>query len=143
MEETLNTGLIESRSRVLEELFAKTAFKDSLRLFLKSIDPHGSTQLVRTVLGTDIEVPLAVAGALPAIANCFIKAGMELIVQVREKFPPEVLGGFVESLLDEIDKETLARLMAQGRALGKDLAPVFLAAWKALEDKVAQAGENT
>jgi hypothetical protein len=143
MEETTNTGLIESRSRVLEELFTKTAFKDSLRLFLKSIDPDSSAQLVRTLLGTDIEVPMAVVGALPAIANCFIKAGMELIMQVREKFQPVLLAGFVESLLDEIDKETLAILMAEGRALGNDLAPVFLAAWKVLEDKTVQAGENT
>ncbi len=138
MEETTNTGLIESRSRVLEELFAKTAFKDSLRLFLKSIDPDSSPQLVRTLLGTDIEVPLAVVGALPAIANCFIKAGMELVVQVRGKFPPPLLAGFVESLLQDIDKDTLARLITEIRDLGKDLEPVFLVALRAMEGKSVQ-----
>jgi hypothetical protein len=138
MEESTNTGLIESRSRVLEELFAKTAFKDSLRLFLKSIDPDSSPQLVRTLLGTDIEVPLAVVGALPAIANCFIKAGMELIVQVRGKFPTPLLSGFVESLLQDIDNETLVRLITEIRDLVKDLEPVFQAALRAMEEKSVQ-----
>ncbi len=143
MEERSNIGFIETRSRIIGELLEKTAFKDSLRLFLKNIDPNSSAELVRTLLGKDIEVPLALAGALPVIANCFIKAGHELIVQVRDKFSPALLAGFVESLLDEIDKETLARLIAESRALGNDLAPVFLAAWKVIEDKTAQAGEDT
>jgi hypothetical protein len=142
MTEHTDKGIIETKSRVLDEILSKTAFKDSLRLFLKNIDPNSCAELVRTLLGKDIEVPLAFTGALPVLANCLIKAGHELIVQVREKFPPALLAGFVESLLDEIDKETLARLIAESRALGNDLAPVFLAAWKVIEDKTAQAGEN-
>ncbi|MGO9146939.1 MAG: hypothetical protein ACLQDF_11280 [Desulfomonilia bacterium] len=142
MEENTNTGLIESRSRVLEELLAKTTFKDSLRLFLKSIDPESSPHLVRTMLGTDIEVPLAVAGALPVLANCFIKAGHELIVQVREKFPPPLLASFVESLLDEIDKETLANLIVEAKELKNDLAPLFFAVWKVIQDQAARKEED-
>ena len=91
MEERSNMGFIETRSRIIDELLEKTAFKDSLRLFLKNIDPNSCAELVRTLLGKDIEVPLALAGALPVIANCFIKAGHELIVQVRDKFSPELL----------------------------------------------------
>jgi hypothetical protein len=143
MEERSNMGFIETRSRVLDELLEKTAFKDSLRLFLKNIDPNSCAELVRTLLGKDIEVPLALAGAVPVIANCLIKAGHELIVQVRDKFSPELLASFVESLLDEIDKDTLARLITESRALGSDLAPVFLAAWKVIEVKTARPGENT
>jgi hypothetical protein len=142
MEKRPNMGFIETRNRIMDELLEKTAFKDSLRLFLKNIDPDSCAELVRTLLGKDIEVPLAFAGALPVIANCFIKAGHELIVQVREKFSPALLASFVESLLDEIDKDTLAHLIAESRALGNDLAPVFLAARKLIVDKTAQAGEN-
>jgi hypothetical protein len=143
MEERSNMGFIETRSRIIDELLEKTAFKDSLRHFLKNIDPNSCAELVRTLLGKDIEVPLALAGALPVIANCFIKAGHELIVQVRDKFSPELLTSFVESLLDEIDKDTLARLIAESRALGNDLAPVFQAALNAIKDKTAQAGEDS
>jgi hypothetical protein len=142
MEEKSYMGYIETRSRILDELLEKTAFKDNLRLFLKNIDPNSCAQLVRTLLGKDIEVPLALTGALPVFANCFIKAGYELITQLREMFPPPLLASFVDSLLDEIDKDTLARLIAESRALGNDLAPVFLAAWKVIEHKTAQAGEK-
>jgi hypothetical protein len=134
MENNTNTGFIETKSRILDELLAKTAFKESLRLFLKNIDPKSAPQLVRTLLGRDIEVPLAIVGALPAIANCFIKALDELITQVRDKFPPPLLASFVESLLEEIDKETLVRLINETKDLGKDLAPVFQSAWKSVED---------
>ena len=142
MEENTNTGIIESRSKVMEELLTKTAFKDSLRLFLKNIDPEASPQLVRTLLGTDIEVPLAIVGSLPAIANGFIRAGMELVVQVRGKFPPPLLASFVESLFQDIDKETLAGLIREIKDLGKDLAPVFQAALKAIDEKSVQDKEG-
>ena len=33
-------------------------------------------------------------------------------------------------------------LIAESRALGNDLAPVFLAAWKVIEHKTAQSGED-
>jgi hypothetical protein len=142
MEERSNMGYLETRSRIMEELLEKTAFKDSLRLFLKNIDPEDTARLVRILLGTDIEVPLAVTGALPVLANSLIRAGHELVVQVRDKFSPELLAGFAESLLEEIDKETLASLINDGRALGKDLAPVFQAAWKVVEDKAFKARED-
>ena len=138
MEEHANRGFIEARANVLGELLDKTAFKDSLRLFLKNIDPETSPHLVRTLLGRDIEVPLAVAGALPALANAVIKAVCELIVQVREKFPAPMLASFVESLLSDIDKEDLARLIREINDLGNDLGPVFRSAWKAVQDKAEQ-----
>jgi hypothetical protein len=94
------------------------------------------------MLGTDIEVPLAMVGALPAIANCFIKAGMELVVQVRGKFPPPLLASFVESLFQDIDKETLAGLIKEIKDLGKDLAPVFQTALKAIDEKSVQDKEG-
>jgi hypothetical protein len=142
MEENTNTGFIESRSRVMEELLTKTAFKDSLRLFLKNINPDASPQLVRTLLGTDIEVPLSVVGSLPAAANCFIKAGMELVVQVRGKFSPPLLASFVESLLEDVDKETLACLITEIKDLVKDLAPAFQSFLKAMEGKPAQGKDG-
>ncbi len=134
MTEHAGRGIIESKSRIIEELLEKTAFKDSLRLFLRNIDPENSPQLVRTILGKDVEVPLALVGVLPAIANCIIRAVEELIIQVNEKFPPPLLAGFVESLLEEIDKEALERAIANAKVLADDLAPVFKEAWKAIEN---------
>ena len=135
MTEHTGRGVIESQSRIISELLEKTAFKEGLRLFLRNIDPENSPQLVRTILGKDVEVPLALMGALPSIANCLIRAIEELIIQVSEKFPPPLLAGFMESLLEEIDKEALARTITNAKGLAEDLAPVFQAAWKAIEER--------
>ena len=139
MEEHANRGFIEAKANVLGELLDKTAFKDGLRLFLKNIDAENSTMLVRTLLGRDIEVPLAVMGALPSLANAFIRAACELIVQVREKFPAPLLASFVESLLSDLDKDDLAQLVAEVNDLAADIGPVFKAAWKSVQDKAGQA----
>ncbi len=143
MDEAANTGLIEGRTRVAEELLASASFKDSLRLFLRNIDPEAGPGLVRTILGKDPEVPLAVTGALPVIANCFIKIAAELVVQVRRTYPPPLLAGMVESLLEDVDRQTLACLIHDLRDLGSDLAPVFGAFAKAVEEQALRGKEGT
>jgi hypothetical protein len=128
-------GIIESQSRILEDLLEKTAFKDGLRHILNNIDPENSPQLVRAFLGKDIEVTLALMAALPALANAVILALDELLSQVREKFPPALLNHFVQSLLEDIDRETLARVMTGTKELGDQLSPVFKAAWEAAQEQ--------
>jgi hypothetical protein len=135
MAEYTRRGIIESQSRILEDLLEKTAFKDGLRHFLNNIDPENSPNLIRTLMGKDIEVTLALMAALPALANAIILALDELISQVREKFPPALLADFTKSLLDDIDKEALARVMTGGKELGDQLSPVFKAAGKAAHEQ--------
>jgi hypothetical protein len=135
MAEYEGRGIIDSQSRILGELLEKTAFKDGLRHFLRNIDPENSPNLVRTFLGKDIEVALALMRALPALANAVILALDELISQVREKFPPALLAAFVQSLLEDIDRESLARVMKEAKDLGEDLSPVFEAVWKASDEQ--------
>lgn len=137
MEESPSRGFIETKAGVLGELMDKTAFKDGMRLFLKNIDPENSPMLVRTLLARDIEVPLAVVGALPALANAVVKAACELLAQVRGKFPAPLLVSFAESLLADIDKDDLARLLSELNDLARELGPAFIAAWKAVQDKTA------
>lgn len=143
MDEAANTGLIEGRTRMAEELLASTTFKDSLRLFLRNIDPEGGPELVRTLLGKDVEVPLAVMSTLPAVVNCLIRMAMELVVQVRGTYPPPLLAGMVESLLEDVDRETLACLVSQVRDLGKDLAPVLNAFSQAVREQSREGKERT
>jgi hypothetical protein len=140
MDERQDMGMIENRRRMVEELLARTTFKDSLRLFLKDIDPEAGPGLIRTIMGKDIEVPLAVVSTLPAIANFLIKAGMELAVQVRSKYPAPMLAGMVEALLQDVDKETLANLITEIGALGRDLAPALKGFTQGLE---AQGKEHS
>lgn len=138
MDERPYAGFIDTRTRILEEILSKTTFKDSLRLFLKNIDPDSSPELVRTLLGKDIEVPLALMAAMAPIANCLIKGVCELIVQIREKFPSPLLAGFVESLLDDIDTETLSRIIKEAGELWVELEPAFHAAWIRTQGTLSQ-----
>lgn len=117
-------GLTDMGSRILDKLLSKTAFKDDLRALLRNIDPENSPLLVRTLLEKDPEVPLAIVCALPAIANCFIKAAEELLTRIQSQYPPALLQGFVRSLMQEVDRESLARVAARAKQLGEDLSPV-------------------
>ena len=135
-------GIIDSKRRIIEELLEKTAFKDSLRLFLRNIDPENTPQLIRSLLSKDIEVTLALMSSLPALANVVILALDELISQVREKFTPALLNDFVESLLDDIDRESLAHLMKGSKELSDQLSPVFKALWKAVDEQSKEGNRN-
>jgi len=118
-------GMIETRRMALEGLLASPTFKESLRLFLKDIDPESGPALIRTLLGKDVEVPLAVVGTIPVLANILIRTAMELVLQVRSKYPAPLLASMADSLLQDVDKETLAGLMKELRGLGRDLAPAW------------------
>ena len=59
MERTERIGMMEGRISASRELLSSTTFKDGLRLFLKDIDPESGPELVRTLMGTDTEVPMA------------------------------------------------------------------------------------
>jgi len=138
MAEHEGRGIIDAQSRILEELLDKTAFKDGLRHFLRNIDPENSPKLVRAFLGKDIEVTLALVAALPELINALILALDELISQVREKFPPALLKDFVQSLLDDIDREALSRVMTGTKELGDQLTPVFREALKAAHEQTKE-----
>ncbi len=137
-----NRGIIDAGSRVLEQVMAKPAFKDDLRALLNNIDPENSPRLIRTMLGRDIEVPLAVMSALPGIANILIRMADELIRQVYDKFPDPLLQGFAESLLAEIDHEALARTVEGMQQLGRDLTPVFQEMLKKMETRQVRTAKG-
>jgi hypothetical protein len=111
------------------ELLKKPGFKDDIRDVLKSIDPDAGRALVKTILWQDIEFTLGVLGALPTIANTLIRTLDELLLQVNEKFSLELLQGFLGSMLEDIDKETLRRAILNLRPLIEGLAPIFQRVW--------------
>ncbi|HHO77372.1 MAG TPA: hypothetical protein ENN05_13225 [Deltaproteobacteria bacterium] len=142
MDETSNITMIERNRRIAEELLASTTFKDSLRLFLKNIDPEAAPALVRTLMGKDVEIPMAVISTLPVITNCLIKMAMEIVIQVRGKYPAPLLSSMTESLLEDVDRETLICLIKEIRGLGNDLAPAFNAFSQAIEEQSSKGKER-
>lgn len=123
-----------NRGTLAEELLASTTFKDSLRMLLKHIDPESGPELVRTLLGKDPEVPMALLSVLPILANTFIRSALEFVSLLRSIYPSQLLAGMVESLLQDVDREALVSLIREARALGSELAPVLDAFARAVED---------
>ncbi len=125
----------EEKSRIaannlLSEILKKPGFKDDVRDVLKSIDPDAGRELVKTFLWQDLEFSLGLIGGLPAIANTIIRAFDELLIQVNEKYPLELLKGFADSLIKDTDTESLGRALKNSRPVIEALAPILKKAWQ-------------
>jgi hypothetical protein len=126
-------------SSLLKELLKKPGFKDDVRDILNSIDPQAGRELIKAFMWQDIEFSMGLMGGLPAIANTLIRAADELLLQVNGKFSIELLQGFTDSLLNEIDKGSLIRALRNARPIIDALSPLFRKAWQ--ETKAEEGGE--
>ncbi len=116
-----NKGVIDLTDRVLKELLKKPGFKENVRTVLQNIDPESSRRLVRTMMWQDPEFFLGVLGAVPSIANSLVQCVDELLIQLNEKFSPQLLHDFMKSIVLSLDKETLENIVRNGKLLGTQL----------------------
>jgi hypothetical protein len=126
-----NSQRAETPGNLLENLIVSPIFKDDMRAVLRSLDgPDTGRDLVRTFLWQDLEFSLGLLSGLPILANVLIRAFDEALLQVDDKFSPELLGSFVGSLLEDIDKPALARALRRLGPVIENLAPRFRKAWQ-------------
>lgn len=116
-----NKGVIDLTDRVLKELLKKPGFKEGVRTVLQNIDPESGRRLVRTMMWQDMEFFLGVLGAVPSIANSLIQCVDELLIQLNEKFSPQLLHDFMKSIVLSLDKETLESIVRNGKVLTTQL----------------------
>jgi hypothetical protein len=102
-----NRGIVDATNRILKVLLKRPAFKENVRSLLNGVDPDNARELARTILWEDPEIVLSLMGALPSLANSMIRFLDEIILQVREKFPPELLHAFLEEIMEEFDGESI------------------------------------
>lgn len=105
-------GWCEAASRVLGPLLASQQVKARIRVVLQHVDPDYAPVLVRTLLRTDPELPLAALSALPRLANAAIEGVAEL-GRALGAYPPALLGSIVAGLVAELRPRPL------GEALGR------------------------
>jgi hypothetical protein len=105
-----NKGIIDATNRILRVLLKKPAFKNNIRSVLNSVDPDNARDLARTIIWEDPEIILSLVGAVPALANSIIKFLDEVILQVMEKFPPELLHDFLETIIQDVDRDAIKRI---------------------------------
>ncbi len=126
-------GVIDLADRLMRHRLENPDFKDNLREVLNNLDPEAARGLARGLLWTDMEVILGLLGSLPRIVNAGIVLADEMLLQVDEKFPSELLKGFLQAVLAEVDAETLKRVVSGLTQLSGELVPV-------LEEFMAGAG---
>lgn len=133
METPQTQGLVKMTGTVAERLIESPNFKENIKALLRNIDPEESPELARTLLWKDPELTLAMLGALPVILNTLIRFVDETLKEVNDKFSPELLRGFMQSLADDIDKDAMRRIIQNGSVMYAALAPVFIELWREIE----------
>jgi len=103
-------GIIDGANRILKVLLKRPVVKNNIRAVLGNIDSDNARELARTILWEDPEIVLSLMGAVPALANVLIWFLDEVIFQVREKFPPELLREFIGAVLQDVDREAITRI---------------------------------
>ena len=101
-------GLIETTGRLLGEVLKTPFLKSILRQTLNEIDPKSAPKLVRTIMFEDIEVVLAVAGAIPPIVNTVVEVLKE-IGDTLPNVPLGMLGMAAPGLIEDIDIKGLVQ----------------------------------
>jgi hypothetical protein len=130
---------LDTASTFLRELLQKPVIKDDVRAVLKSIDgPDTGRKMVQTFLWQDMEFSLGLTSGVPIIANALIRMFDEILVQLGDKFSPELLNSFISSLLDDIDTATLGQAIKRMRPILDNIAPLFIALWQ----EVVKEGEK-
>ena len=105
-----NRGIIDATNRIMRVLLKSPAFKSNVRSVLNSIDPDNARELARTIIWEDPELTLSLIGAVPSLANSIIRFLDEVILQVREKFSPELIHDFLGAIMRDVDRETIKRI---------------------------------
>jgi len=142
MTDPTDKGLIDAVDRVLSQLLQSVAVKNGIRITLNNLDPAAARRLVRTILWQDAEFGLSLMAAAPALGNALIYLVDELTDQINDKYPPEMLADYLETVLSEIDRDALDRARQKAAAMITSLTPVIE---KTLLDPggAAAAGQRT
>jgi hypothetical protein len=101
-------GWIEAAARLVQAVIKSGRAQENLQVILGSIDPDAGSKLVKALLYTDLQLPLAVVGALPDATNVAIEVGTSLIKEIAAH-PVELVDQVTRSLLARVRVRTLGR----------------------------------
>lgn len=110
------------KGSVIREILVTPVFKEILRGHLRGIDTRKAPEMIKTIMWQDVEVFLGILGALPPVINKLAGNIGEAGKQIGEKFTPQLLKEFVNSLLKDTDLNALKEC----GTTYKDLARRFL-----------------
>lgn len=118
-------GVLDAAERILGHFIDRPGVKNAAKRLVNDLDPESSRALMRTALWRDPDLLFTAVGAVPKVVNSLITAADELLVQVESKLTPTMRSELTRALLDDIDWETLERVLDRGRSLRRELSPLF------------------
>lgn len=113
-------GWCEAASRMLRPLLESPQVKARVRILFGHVDPDYAPVLVRTLWGTDPELPLAALATLPRLLNVLIEAAAELTRAVGA-YPHALLGAVVAGLVAELRPRPLGEALGRAVRMARDL----------------------
>jgi hypothetical protein len=103
---------------VLAEIIRTPLFKDMLNNYLSEIDPRRGAASAKVILWEDPQLILSLLASIPPMLNWIIAFLGELGNQTSEKFPPQLVKGFMVNMWEDIDKDAMERcLKSYGRLI--------------------------
>ncbi|HOI06089.1 MAG TPA: hypothetical protein PK213_03050 [Deltaproteobacteria bacterium] len=94
---------------IVREMLKTPAYKDILRASLGSMAHGRESPATKALMEQDPEVFLALMASIPALVNMLLRSLTELGASLKGQYPPEILVAFIESVVDDIDRETLEK----------------------------------
>lgn len=143
MTDPTDKGLIDAADRVLSQLLQSPAFKNSSRILFNNLDADSSRRLIRTILWQDSDFALSLMAAAPALGNALVYLVDELLDQLEDKFPPDMLAGYLENALREIDRETLDQARQKAGNMVESLYPVMVEALRPTAEPGGAGGDGS
>lgn len=123
-----NNAVMPAEGGVMKEVLSTPFVKDIIRNNLQNIKPDKTHPVVNALIWQDPEIILSVLGSIPPVVNSCVGALGETGRQLNEKFPPELLRDYLESILKDIDTSEFKGLAEAYVTLIKnlwDVSPEF------------------
>lgn len=106
---------------VLAEIIRTPLFKDILNNYLNDVDPRRGSTTAKVILWEDPQLVLSLLAAIPPMVNWIVAFLGELAKQTSDKFPPQLVTGFMTNLWEDIDKDTIEECVKSYGKLIKNL----------------------
>jgi hypothetical protein len=111
----------DGEGSVLAEIIRTPLFKDMLNNYLSEIDPRRGAATAKVILWEDPQLILSILTSIPLMVNWIIAFLGELGNQTSDKFPPQLLKGFMVNMWEDIDKDAMEECLKNYGRLIKGL----------------------
>lgn len=109
------------KGSVIKEILRTPLFNEMIREYFYSIDSKNGLSFAKTLLTEGSEVGIYIIDALPSIINFILAAALQSASQMYNSYPPAFLKSIIVRIIDEVDKESLQKVISLNKALVKDI----------------------